>query len=483
MVSTPPSIIPAGQRQLFLDDLDLAGMQNLRRQMHQPNKKGAVIWPDLIQGGWISVRTGPAWDPAAGLFKIWDLTGSEGLMQFAGYHESRDGVHWTQPEIGGEYSRDYNGSRANNHVSFALADGRTLGPNSVVYDPAETDPARRFKGMSYHIDHNHMVIAASPDGIRWQRLDVPPIPSYDEFNLSLDPGLHQFIATVKVRGPYGRSHALSTSYDFEHWTDPELIFHADDLDQELARTNIEQRLANPLLQQPLSVEPAEFAADIYNFAVSRYESRYIGFPAVFYHTGRDPSGRNHDGFHLIEFTSSTDMRHWQRQGNRQPFIGPSPLGAGAADLMQLLPPSFPVLRGDQLWFYYTGIKHRTTPAWADRDQGGVCLATLRRDGFISLDAGEDGGTVTTRSLRLAGNSLYINGHTIASGGEIACELLDASGNAIPGFTRQECASFTGDTVRYQVTWSGATTLPPPSGDSLALRFHLRQASLYSYWCE
>ena len=473
MAATQSNIIPAGQRQLFFDDLDLAGMQNLQRQMHQPNKKGAAIWPDLIKGGAPQIRTGPAWDPAAGLFKIWDFTASSDLMYSAGYHESRDGVHWTQPN-GGQ------GSQAN--VSFDLADGHTLGPHSVVYDPAETNPDRRFKALSYHRGQNQMVASASPDGIQWQRLDVPPIPSYDEFNLSLDPGPHQFIATVKVRGPYGRSHALTTSYDFEHWTEPGLVFHADDLDQELARTNIEQRLANPMLQQPLSVEPAEFAADIYNFAVSRYESRYIGFPALFHHTGRDPSGRNHDGFHLIQFTSSTDMRHWQRQGDRQPFIGPSPLGAGASDLMQLLPPSFPVLRGDQLWFYYTGLKRRVSPAWADPDQGGICLATLRRDGFISLNAGVEDGAVTTRPLQFAGKALYINGHITAAGGEIACELLDANGNPIPGFTRQDCTVFTGDNVGHQITWGGSTTLPSTAGAPLAVRFYLRQANLYSYWC-
>lgn len=473
--------IPLGQRQLFLDDLDIVEMRHLQRHMHQPDKKGAVIKPDLLKGGWPQIRTGPAWDSEAGLFKLWDLTAFEAMMSFSGYHESRDGVHWTQPEMG---QITYHGSRKNHYLGFLLDDGHTLGPNSVVYDPVESNPARRYKALSYDPRHNHMVISTSPDGIHWRLQDIPPIPSFDEFNLSLDSQIHQFIATVKVRGPFGRAHALSTSHDFTRWTEPELIFHADDLDQELARVNIEQRLANPTLQQPLSVEPAAYSADVYNFGVSRYESRYIGFPAFFYHTGRNTAHpSNHDGFHLIQMTSSTDMRHWQRLGDRQPFIGPSPLGGGAYDTVQLLPPSFPVLRDDQLWFYYTGIKHRQFPDWADRDLGAVCLATLRRDGFISLDAGLDMGTITTRPLQFTGNSFYINGQITSPGGEIACELLDANGTPFPGFARQNCTSFTGNTVRHQITWGAETTIPPNFTDLLVVRFYLRQASLYSYWCE
>ena len=35
--------IPAGQRQLFLDDDAIAKIENLKRTLHQPEKRGAVI--------------------------------------------------------------------------------------------------------------------------------------------------------------------------------------------------------------------------------------------------------------------------------------------------------------------------------------------------------------------------------------------------------------------------------------------------------
>ena len=55
--------IPAGQRQLFLDDYAVLSIENLNRTMHRPSKKGAVIRPNLTIGGAPQIRTGPAWDP------------------------------------------------------------------------------------------------------------------------------------------------------------------------------------------------------------------------------------------------------------------------------------------------------------------------------------------------------------------------------------------------------------------------------------
>ena len=50
--------------------------------------------------------------------------------------------------------------------------------------------------------------------------------------------------------------------------------------------------------------------------------------------------------------------------------------------------------GDELWFYFSGrTKHKP-----DNGIGSTGLATLRRDGFYSLDAGPAEGTLTTRPV-------------------------------------------------------------------------------------
>jgi len=284
-----------------------------------------------------------------------------------------------------------------------------------------------------------------------------------------------------VPGPYGRSHALTTSEDFEHWTEPEMVFHADELDQTLAREVIVQRLVNPMLQQPVFNHPEEHGVDVYNFAISRYESCYIGFASMFYHAGRAWEGRNHDGFHHVQLTSSRDMRHWQRLGDRKPFIDSSPLGAGAYDTMQILGPSYPIIRDDELWFYYSGLKHRWPPEDADPDRAAICLATLRRDGFVSLDADQDSGSVTNRPFHWEGERLYLNAD--ARKGEITCEILDATGQSLTGFGREACIPIADDNVRLAVNWQGQDGMPVPSMGPIQLRISLRNARLYSYWFE
>lgn len=474
---------PAGERQLFLDDDDIAGMDGLRRVFHQPQKRGAVIRREPALGGNPEIRCAPVWDPEARLWKLWTICitpeALHGIAGLSGYHESRDGLHWYQPIL---REAEYLGTRENNLVYIPMGEGCTAEILGAVYDKSDPDPDRRYKALSFTMAPELAILfATSPDGIHWTRVEIPPIASGDEPNFSFDEGRHLFIATVKVPGPFGRSHALTLSEDFESWSEPELVFHADDEDQEQARRIIADRLADPTLQQPVFNHPEEHGVDVYNFAISRYESRYIGFASMFYHTGRAWNDRNHDGFHHVQMASSRDMRRWQRMGERTPFIGPSPLGSGAYDTMQILGPSFPVVRGDQLWFYYSGIRHRWQPPKVSPERAAICLATLRRDGFVSLDADEGGGAVTTVPFSWEGERLHLNAE--AAGGEIRCELLSSEGQPLDGYERGNSIPLKADYARQPVEWRDKAFMPAESESPVQLRLWLREASLYSFWLE
>ena len=474
---------PAGERQLFLDDDDVARREDLRRVFHQPRKRGAVIRREPALGGNPEIRSAPVWDPEARVWKLWTIciTPEElhGIAGLSGYHESRDGLHWYQPILG---ESEYLGTRENNLVYIPMGDGCTAEILGAVYDQGDPDPSRRYKALSFTMAPELAVLfATSPDGIHWTRVDIPPIASGDEPNFSFDERRHLFIATVKVPGPFGRSHSLTVSEDFENWSEPEMVFHADEEDQEQARRIIADRLADPTLQQPVFNHPEEHAVDVYNFAISRYESRYIGFASMFYHTGRAWNDRNHDGFHHVQMASSRDMRNWRRLGERAPFIGPSPLGSGAYDTMQILGPSFPVVRGDQLWFYYSGIRHRWQPPKASPERAAICLATLRRDGFISLDADAGGGTVTTEAFHWEGERLHLNAD--AASGELLCELLDETGQPLQGYERSNAIPINTDGVCLPVRWNEEECMPAETASPVQLRIWLRDARLFSYWFE
>lgn len=464
--------LPVGQRQLFLDDEGIAKIDGIHRTMHQPKKRGAVIVPDQPWETALQTRCAPVWDETAKRYKLWLITSTpvEGVAGTT-YAESQDGVTWTKPIL---RQWDFQGSPANNFIAVE----RNLSwpanaMENVVYDPDDNDPQRRFKG--FLSAHGRQPIV-SPDGIHWTKLDVPELPSSDESNLSYDRQSRIFIATLKRSGPFGRAHGIWTSHDFQNWTDTGVLIHADDEDQRLAKENIRVRLADDRLQPSRYNDPAAYNADIYNVGVFRYEGLYIALPAVYHATGKIPIG-NTDGFHLIQLSSSRDLQTWRPAGNRQAFIGPSPVAEGVFDLTQILPPSAPVVRDDELWFYYTGLKYRAEPAEpVVGGSGAICLAVLRRDGFVSLDADAIRGTITTKPFNWAGSKLVANVDT-KEHGELLAEVLDHAGTVIA--TSQPV---TGNQPHGEFRWNQDLSRSL-QGQQVSLRFTLREARFYAWWLE
>jgi len=484
--------MPVGQRQLFLDDDDIAQMTNMTRSLHQPSKKGAVIRPNVERGeSCLQIRCAPAWDPDAGVYKLWLMTSA--THSGTTYAESEDGLHWRKPAL---RQREVNGSWENNVVTL---DASLAWPanaiENVVYDPDDADASRRFKGLAHCCGREPIV---SPDGIHWRKLDATPIPSADESNLHYDRQTRTFLATVKHGGPHGRSVYLSTSTDFTHWTEPALLFYADDLDQLLRRVQIARRFANPALQRPAFDIPAAYNVDVYNMGLFRNEGLYVDLPSLYHRAGqvsgdwlgfaewdipseeRDTYSRHGDwcGFHHVQVICSRDLRAWQRLGDRQPFLDLSPLGAWAYDLACIFGPSAPVVLGDTLWFYYTGIKQYGGPSprrEIARDQGAICLAVLRRDGFVSLDAGDAPGTVHTALFSAPGTRLFVN--VDAPNGILMVEALDSAGKVVAS-----SAPLTGDQPHSEVVWTQGC-LTDVHDTPISLRMTLTNSRFYSYWFE
>ena len=258
-------------------------------------------------------------------------------------------------------------------------------------------------------------------------------------------------------------------------------------DQQLGKQNIEARRADKTLEQTLYDDPNVYKVDVYNMGVFRYEGIYIGLPAMFHSTGPVPNYPNTDGFHLVELTCSRDLKDWRRLGDRQAFIGPSCVDSGAYDLTQILPPSAAVVRHDELWFYYTGLKWRSSFTYIgtfpngttapipgrDHDGGGVCLAVLRRDGFVSLDAGDTEGSVLSQPFTLSAGKLYAN--VDALHGELRVEACDQQGKILA-----TSEVIHGDLPQVEIRWEQGK-LVDLKEQPVSLRFKMRNARLYSYW--
>jgi hypothetical protein len=51
---------------------------------------------------------------------------------------------------------------------------------------------------------------------------------------------------------------------------------------------------------------------------------------------------------------------------------------------------------------------------------------------------------------------------------------------VPGFSRQECISFSGDSVRHELTWKTARFATDASAEDWKIRFWLKEADMFSY---
>ena len=458
--------VTTGERQLFLDDFGIETIQDLDRTMHQPSKMGAVIRPNKFIGEEaVQTRGVPTWDPTEKLFKLW-VSGSKNFCR-----TSPDGLHWS------------------------IADYPRPGAESVsvIYDSAETDPSRRYKA-----DRGGSGFSVSPDGIHWTKIDVPGIPSSDESNFSYNPKDGLFIHTGKRGGPHGRSVALATSRDFETWTDYGVVFHADELDQELGKKRIKARLADPIRHRPCYDIPQTYNVDVYNMSAFRYESLYIGLPQMYHQTGKVPGSwpgfdklaisdemmvnyrRDGDwsGFHDVQLICSRDLKNWKRLANREPFMTASPKGAGAWDEASVGPPSYPLVREDELWLYATMGRYYGVVLMEhgrNKPNTAISLSTLRRDGFMSLDAQSSEGTVLTKPFPLPPGKMKVN--TDVRFGQLSVQVLD-----IGGRTAATSKPITGDLPSAEVSWANGDLIPM-QGKMVQLRFKLNKGSLYSYWFE
>ena len=130
---------------------------------------------------------------------------------------------------------------------------------------------------------------------------------------------------------------------------------------------------------------------------------------------------------------------------------------------------------DELFVYYTAIT--TTHGGAlPAKRITIGRAAWRVDGFVSLDAGAEGGVVETTGLKPQGRRLAVNAD--ASKGRLVVEVLGADGQPLAGFSRDDSQPIRTDSVRHAIRWKGGERIP--RAGMHALRFHLTNASLYSF---
>ena len=223
-----------------------------------------------------------------------------------------------------------------------------------------------------------------------------------------------------------------------------------------------------------------YPTQLYKFSAVAYESLMVGLFAVFKGPPNEIAAQK--GIpKTIDLTVgfSRDGFRWNRP-SRDPFLACSRVpgtwnrgylhGAGGICLVV----------GDKLHFYF-GAFSGTSPKLGGNLYAGAStgLAILRRDGFASLDANVDPGSITTHLLTFKGKHLFVN--IAATQGKLVVEVLDHKNDVIPQFAAKKCVPVQADSTHHAISWKDMPDLSSLSGRVVRFRFHLTNGQLYSFW--
>ncbi len=135
-----------------------------------------------------------------------------------------------------------------------------------------------------------------------------------------------------------------------------------------------------------------------------------------------------------------------------------------------------VIVGEELRFYYTGYRGVKGMPGTDLENCSLGFATMRRDGFVSLDGS---GEVITRLMRFdeVNDRLFIN----AKAKSIRAEIRDTDNKVIPGFSLDECNPFSGDSTCTELTFTSGKNLGELQGKDFSIRFVVEDGEFYAFW--
>jgi hypothetical protein len=425
----------------------------------------------------------------------WD-TKTTGWWRPMCYAESDDGIHWTKPELG---LVEFNGNKKNNICLIQPAGSALARVDdflTVVYEPDDPDPSRRFKAAYIaHIPQAEfkgirpfapthriicaMVCATSADGLTWRV--VGDRPSVNE-NLEVS-GLYKFgnfyYATGQQMTPWawmpdgsdsGRMMAVYRSADFEHWSDAKALGFARPGQWPAQPASGEQPVrvnwppASSMTAQRAPGQQTHMGAGLWNrgnVLVGLYGMWQDG-----------PAERPKGELHLygtriaLGLITSNDGVHF-----REPVPDFKVIARGGEkewDSIGLLQGHAFENVGERtyIWYAHWDCEFKGRPQE-------VGLAFLRRDGFgyLARRHKELPGSFVTCPIRTEGKKaeLIVNVEGASSEHPLKVELLDEFARPIPGYSGADAAKITGAGTRQEVVW-------PKSGRaefSLKSRFALK----------
>lgn len=443
--SRPPDSMYDPDLYLFVNDDPVLISVGLTRTL-QPLRRDSgdpVFTPNPSEDGTAIAYSTAARDPRTNELKLWYLNYTDYHLHLA---VSKDnGKTWT---LRGQ-AITLDGPWGIDNASVAV-----VGPKIDPWFAGSRFVATAFfnhppKG------HPHGIYAMrSTDGERFEVRLPPVLPDRgDRSSVAYDEAAGRYMFFTR---PFcGAIPGMPEGYDVRHrlirmWTSDDLINWKD----------------HGVVMKHDDDDPPD--VQIYGVQVFRYGKGFLAFLEIL-----------HQAIERLDtqLAWSTDGHTWQRIGNRRPVL---PMGGEGAWDSHFVVPTLnpPIPAGDRLLVPYTGgsTKHASGKA----HKKAIGLASIRRDGWVSLEAGRaTEGVLLTNPLPLT-EPMKLELNVNVYSGYVAVDVLTPGGKPVEGYAAQASKVERIDAVRHRVTWGDRRTVRPIEGGSCLLRLTMKQGSLFSF---
>lgn len=454
---TRPDVIDISTgRQLFVDNF-LIESTTLNATAHQatPYTDSPIMVPDTATDGKaILLSGGGVWyDEEEKIFKMWYLANWTNGVAYA---TSRDGIHWEKPIVKAGSNIVYKQLQPDSVTVWMNKNATNPNEKYVLFvRTADTKNEGYTAGQYYYPGY----IYTSADGINWNFKTKTGVCG-DRSTIYYDAFLDSWCFSIRSY----ITHGTKTTHRARR------LFMCKDLvllaQSDAGAVNWIYSDTNDRKTQYVEV------AEIYNVDAIAYESIMLSTVEIF--EGPDNTLSNQLGFPKvteITLAYSRDGFHYDRS-NKTPIIEASQT-AGTWNQGYLSPAcGVCVTVGDSLYFYYSGWEASDTKAY---DTSRIGLATMRRDGFVSMDGS---GELLTRKLKVEDGRSYL---FINAKGTVKAEILDENGNVYSGYSMKDCVAFSGDSTCSMIGWKGGSDLSFLEGKTFSIRFETSNAEFYSFW--
>ncbi len=478
---TPPYLLEPPEvlnikigRQLFIDDFCIENTSAVREFHHaRYYSEHPVFYPDNelenshkpeFRGPFAAPFSGGVWfNPANERFEMWYMSGhiKAGNGYGTAFAYSEDGIHWIRPDL--------KNGRNIVHPENAMC---------VWLDLEEQNPERRFK-MTYNIPGkdlvdvetqywagtlDSMVQAFSPDGINWSDAVSRTGPTGDRNALFYNPFRNVWCFSVRACERYASFAGAKRVR--RYWESRDLI------------ENLPWEYNEPVPWVSLDkfdIGDNNSVCELYNLDAVAYESLLLGL----FNINREAPDNYPDyrpKKNEISLGFSRDGFYWDRP-DRRSFLKTSevPEDWNYGNLQSV--GGCCLVVGDSIYFYISG---RNIEAERNEQVTSTGLAILRRDGFASMNGGDNTVVLLTRKLEFTGNCLFVNA-VVADGGMLGAEILDDNDQLIEPFSLGNCVQFSGDSTRHHLSWRNSPGLSLLAGRHIKIKFSFSKCKLFAFW--